>query len=78
MFAALAHCVQYSDRAAGICDQIYPVTTISNKQVSPGVCVRGAGGPCTFTASSDGVSGSVSGDHSSADSLCSSWDSTFC
>ena len=42
-------------RAAGICGGIYPVPT--PKPSSPGVCMRGPGGPCTFVATADGITG---------------------
>ena len=35
-------------------------------------------GPCTYIGTSSGVSGSFTGDHSSADSMCSSFDPEFC
>mmetsp|Transcript_41654 Transcript_41654/g.102174 ORF Transcript_41654/g.102174 Transcript_41654/m.102174 type:complete len:82 (+) Transcript_41654:91-336(+) len=72
-------CSNWEDRAAGICGSIPTVTTMSKKATfSPGVCVRGVGGPCTYVADSKGVSKSVASDHSSADSTCSSWDDSAC
>jgi hypothetical protein len=45
-------------RAAGICGGIKPVPTPTPS--SPGVCMRGPGGPCTFVATADGITGSLS------------------
>merc|ERR1711939_1068280 len=42
-------CPMYSDRAAGICGQITDIPT-PKTSASPGVCLRGIGGPCTFVA----------------------------
>lgn len=74
--APLGTCPFYADRAAGICGGIYPVPT--PKPSSPGVCMRGPGGPCTFVATADGITGSFTGDHSASDSACSSFDPEFC
>eukprot|EP00287_Rhodomonas_sp_CCMP768_P030546 CAMPEP_0202834408 /NCGR_PEP_ID=MMETSP1389-20130828/32236_1 /ASSEMBLY_ACC=CAM_ASM_000865 /TAXON_ID=302021 /ORGANISM="Rhodomonas sp., Strain CCMP768" /LENGTH=50 /DNA_ID=CAMNT_0049509581 /DNA_START=71 /DNA_END=223 /DNA_ORIENTATION=- len=50
---------------------------MSNKEVSPGLCIRGIGGPCTYVATSDGVSNAIDG-IGSASSTCSTWDEDMC
>merc|ERR1712216_42931 len=69
-------CPMYSDRAAGICGQITDIPT-PKTSASPGVCLRGIGGPCTFVATSQGVSTSFDNTHTSADTACSSFDPEF-
>eukprot|EP00961_Rhodomonas_salina_P260157 3515656-Rhodomonas_salina.2 len=77
MFEILTACALYSNRATGECGHIEPIKTMSNKEVSAGVCVRGIGGPCTYIATSKGVSDAIDG-VGSASSTCSSWDESMC
>ncbi len=71
-------CGMWENRATGQCGEIGTVKTMSGKvEVSPGVCIRGAGGPCTYVASSKGVSDAIDG-VGSASSTCSTWDESMC
>eukprot|EP00290_Baffinella_frigidus_P009090 CAMPEP_0180137356 /NCGR_PEP_ID=MMETSP0986-20121125/12155_1 /TAXON_ID=697907 /ORGANISM="non described non described, Strain CCMP2293" /LENGTH=78 /DNA_ID=CAMNT_0022078785 /DNA_START=179 /DNA_END=415 /DNA_ORIENTATION=+ len=78
MFGLLVQCVQWEDRAAGICGTLHTVTAQNKEEVSDTACLRGPGGPCTYIGSASGVGSSWTGDHSSADSMCSSFDPEFC
>ena len=50
MFGLLRQCVQWEDRAAGICGKLRTVTTQSNEEVSNSACLRGAGGETPLPA----------------------------
>ncbi|KAJ1486954.1 hypothetical protein T484DRAFT_2281169 [Baffinella frigidus] len=44
MFGLLVQCVQWEDRAAGICGTLHTVTAQNKEEVSDTACLRGPGG----------------------------------